>query len=66
MSLNKMPGISNITSISCGQCHALFLNNAGILYSLGVGINGRLGHGNKLSYSEPKIVMLFIFQVYYR
>lgn len=34
----------------------MLLNNSGIIYSFGIGLNGRLGHGNKLNWNEPKII----------
>lgn len=58
---------NNILQISCGQSHAGFITDQGKVFTWGSGENGMLGHGNKQTSPNPKIVnslsMLFSFQV---
>ena len=45
-----------IVSVSCGGAHTLALHESGTMYSWGVGLNGRLGHGNEAEVHTPKVI----------
>ena len=45
-----------ITWISCGFEHCLLSTVYGTVASWGCGASGSLGHGNYMSYTEPKII----------
>jgi alpha-tubulin suppressor-like RCC1 family protein len=47
---------NNVTMISCGFEHCLLLNKEGLVMSWGCGASGSLGHGDYISYTEPKII----------
>jgi len=47
-----------IGSVACGAHHCLFLTNSGQIYSFGLGKEGRLGHGDEVTHSEPKLISL--------
>jgi alpha-tubulin suppressor-like RCC1 family protein len=47
---------NNVTMISCGFEHCLLLNKEGLVMSWGCGASGSLGHGDYVSYTEPKII----------
>ena len=63
---NGLPGLplkvptslnmNNVRFISCGQSHAAVITDNAKLYTWGQGDNGMLGHGNKVSINEPKLV----------
>jgi len=60
---NKIPqqityniGNSNITHISAGHEHSLFLNEDKKVYSCGYGGNGELGHGDTNNYYFPTLI----------
>ena len=46
----------NISWITCGFEHCLALIEEGAVASWGCGASGSLGHGDYLSYTEPKII----------
>ncbi len=48
--------MNNVRFISCGQSHAAVITDNAKLYTWGQGDNGMLGHGNKLTINEPKLV----------
>jgi len=43
-------------NVSCGFAHTLVLDKDGLLYSMGNGSFGRLGHGNEENQWQPKLV----------
>ena len=45
-----------VIQIACGSYHTVALTDAAELYTWGWGKNGRLGHGDQVSQSRPKIV----------
>lgn len=49
----------NIIEIKCGELHSAALTNEGKLYTWGLGSDGRLGHGNNLTYDKPTLVLYF-------
>ena len=42
-----------------GNNHSCIINDKGQLFTFGHGANGRLGHNNEDSYTEPKLVDFF-------
>jgi len=42
--------------IECGLSHVMLITSSSILYSMGDGSNGWLGHGDTSSSDQPKIV----------
>ena len=42
--------------VACGSSHALILGETGLVYSMGLGSRGQLGHGSILSSSAPQLV----------
>ena len=42
--------------MSCGFEHCAIITSTGLVMTWGFGASGALGHGNTLSYTEPKIV----------
>jgi len=45
-----------IIQVSCGYFHSMCLTAHYTVYSWGRGDNGRLGHGDSHSYSDPKLI----------
>lgn len=43
-------------AVSSGGKHCLALSSEGHVYSWGEGDDGKLGHGNKMSYDRPKLI----------
>lgn len=43
-------------AINSGGKHCLALSSEGHVYSWGEGDDGKLGHGNRLSYDRPKLI----------
>ncbi|XP_015510519.2 E3 ubiquitin-protein ligase HERC2 [Neodiprion lecontei] len=43
-------------AVNSGGKHSLALSSEGHVYSWGEGEDGKLGHGNKLSYDRPKLI----------
>lgn len=58
-----------IVQIRCGELHSASLSKDGVLYTWGLGSDGRLGHGNTLTYDKPTVVSYFngkiSFFIYY-
>eukprot|EP01087_Luapelamoeba_hula_P003141 TRINITY_DN1295_c0_g2_i11.p1 TRINITY_DN1295_c0_g2~~TRINITY_DN1295_c0_g2_i11.p1 ORF type:complete len:1352 (+),score=256.35 TRINITY_DN1295_c0_g2_i11:242-4057(+) len=50
--IDKLIG-TEITQISCGNAHSVALSSTKIVYSWGVGLNGRLGHGDTKNVLVP-------------
>jgi E3 ubiquitin-protein ligase HERC2 len=46
----------NVIHIACGERHSLALTSEGQVYSWGAGANGRLGHGDELVQSAPRLI----------
>lgn len=51
-------GVSPVTNISCGFEHCVALTASGSIVSWGYGASGSLGHGNFVSYTQPKFITL--------
>jgi len=53
-----VPALYHVTiqSVSAGDAHTLALAESGAVYSFGVGLGGRLGHGDEATAREPKLV----------
>jgi len=45
-----------IVAVSCGGAHSLALHESGTMYSWGVGVGGRLGHGNQTDVHTPIVI----------
>jgi alpha-tubulin suppressor-like RCC1 family protein len=45
-----------VRAVSAGGAHSLVVTASGTLYSFGAGDDGKLGHGDKLSIFQPKVV----------
>jgi len=43
-------------AVSSGGKHCIALSSEGHVYSWGEGDDGKLGHGNKVSYDRPKLI----------
>ncbi len=52
----KLFTVNNVAMISCGFEHCLLLDSAGRVMSWGCGASGSLGHGDCVSYTEPKVI----------
>ncbi|GIY59956.1 e3 ubiquitin-protein ligase HERC2, partial [Caerostris darwini] len=48
-----------IRDIACGSAHSAAISSSGELYTWGLGDYGRLGHGDLMTQTEPKMVMAF-------
>ena len=48
--------VSAVTQLSCGFEHCLALTASGCLVSWGYGASGSLGHGDYVSYTQPKLI----------
>ncbi|XP_071506518.1 protein RCC2 homolog [Diadema antillarum] len=46
----------SVRAISCGKEHGLLLVDQGLVYSLGLGSRGQLGHGDTDSEREPRLI----------
>ena len=49
----------SIVEITCGNDHSICITASGEVYSWGLGTNGQLGHGDKLSQKIPKLISYF-------
>ncbi len=47
---------ARINRLSCGTKHVLALDADGNIYSWGCGLYGRLGHGNEVSVTKPRMI----------
>ena len=56
---NRASVIDNVVikAVACGQSHCLALTDTGAVFSWGSGMNGRLGHGDKLGTSFPEQII---------
>ncbi|KAG8176599.1 hypothetical protein JTE90_026848 [Oedothorax gibbosus] len=48
-----------IRDIACGSAHSAAISSSGELYTWGLGDYGRLGHGDLVTQTKPKMVMAF-------
>lgn len=48
--------VSSVTQISCGFEHCIALTASGCAVSWGYGASGSLGHGDYVSYTQPKLI----------
>ncbi|KAJ4813984.1 Regulator of chromosome condensation (RCC1) family with FYVE zinc finger domain-containing protein [Rhynchospora pubera] len=46
----------HVSSVSCGPWHTAFVTSSGYLYTFGDGAFGALGHGDRESVREPRLV----------
>lgn len=51
-----------VISVACGASHNLALDDHGRVYSWGLGLLGRLGHGNQETQLEPRLIRTFAEQ----
>jgi len=56
LSSSILKTLVNVTMISCGVDHCIALTNTGQVTTWGYGASGVLGHGNHISYTNPKLV----------
>jgi alpha-tubulin suppressor-like RCC1 family protein len=50
----NLPSFVKVTDISAGEEHCSLISNKGDVYTWGYGIDGQLGHGNKVNLDQPK------------
>ena len=48
--------VSSVSMVSCGFEHCIALTASGYVVSWGYGASGSLGHGDYVSYTQPKLV----------
>ena len=48
--------VSQVIQVSCGFEHCLALTASGCVVSWGYGASGSLGHGDYVSYTQPKLI----------
>ena len=48
--------ISQVIQVSCGFEHCIAVTASGSIVSWGYGASGSLGHGNYMSYTQPKLI----------
>ena len=46
----------HIRDIACGSSHSACITSNGELYTWGQGDNGRLGHGDNVTQTRPRLV----------
>lgn len=54
INIQSPSSLPKISSIACGRKHILMLCSHGFVYSFGTGFFGQLGHGNDMSFDQPK------------
>jgi hypothetical protein len=51
--------------VACGKNHAIFLTHAGMVFSMGSGSKGQLGHGNTNDLQEPNMITTLLnYRIY--
>ena len=60
-----LPQDTVIMQVACGSTHALMLSESGLVYSIGVGNDGRLGQGDRFSSTVPSLVKYFCSGEFY-
>lgn len=48
--------VSSVSQLSCGFEHCIALTSSGCVVSWGYGASGSLGHGDYVSYTQPKLI----------